>query len=223
MRSLERHRDAGAYALGVLDAAERFRFEDHLPTCAVCTARLRELGPAATVLGVYARATPRRAEVFASPAPLLVERAVDRAGALHRTARRRRWGTAIAALLLLGAAGRGAALLAGGGGDGGAALTLRGRDPVTGVAATLTADGRGWGTRVALDVRDPGGPRVCELVAVDRHGGEQTVASWSVRGGAGGGRVEVQGGAAEGPDEIRRFELRTADGARLLALPTGDG
>ena len=30
MRSLERHRDVGAYALGVLDEADTFRFEDHL-------------------------------------------------------------------------------------------------------------------------------------------------------------------------------------------------
>lgn len=33
MRSLERHRDVGAYALGVLDEAEAFRFEDHLMEC----------------------------------------------------------------------------------------------------------------------------------------------------------------------------------------------
>ncbi|MFI7382432.1 hypothetical protein [Streptomyces sp. NPDC049813] len=222
MRPLERHRDAGAYALGVLDAAERFRFEDHLPQCAVCAARLRELGPAADALGVYAWVTPRRAEVLARPAPLLVERAVDRAGALHRAARRRVWGAALAALLLLGAAGRGAALLAGGGGEGGAGFALRGRDPVSKVAATLTADPQGWGTRVALDVRDPGGPRVCALVAVGRDGGEQTVASWAVRGGGGAGRVMVQGGAADHPDEISRFEVRTADGTRLLALPVGD-
>ncbi|NEB79305.1 zf-HC2 domain-containing protein, partial [Streptomyces sp. SID14478] len=91
MRSLERHRDAGAYALGVLDAAERFRFEDHLAQCAVCTARLHELGPAAGVLGVYARATPRCVEWFARPAPTLVERTVDHLAARHRAARRRLW------------------------------------------------------------------------------------------------------------------------------------
>ncbi|MGQ4427661.1 zf-HC2 domain-containing protein, partial [Streptomyces violaceoruber] len=36
MRSLERHRDVGAYALGVLDEAEAFRFEDHLMECPRC-------------------------------------------------------------------------------------------------------------------------------------------------------------------------------------------
>ncbi|WP_394428680.1 zf-HC2 domain-containing protein [Streptomyces sp. SGAir0957] len=219
MRSLERHRDAGAYALGVLDAADRFRFEDHLAECGTCAARLRELGPAASVLDVYARATPRCVELFARPAPTLVERAVDRLAALHRRTRRRLWGAAVAAVLLLGAAGQGAALLSEGAGEGPAPLTLRGRDPSSGVAATLTARERGWGSQVALDISDPDGPRVCELVAVGRDGSEQTVASWTVRGG---GRVEVQGGAADRPGEIRRFEVRAAGGGRLLALPVAD-
>ncbi|MEU6390553.1 zf-HC2 domain-containing protein [Streptomyces sp. NPDC046939] len=216
MRSLERHRDAGAYALGVLDAADRFRFEDHLAECGVCAAHLRELGPAADVLDVYARATPRCVELFARPAPTLVDRAVDRLAALHRRTRRRLWGAAVAAVLLLGAAGQGAALLSEHGGAGPAPLILRGRDRTTGVAATLTAHERGWGTQVDLDVRDGGGPRVCALVAVDRDGTEQTVASWTVHGGD---RVRVQGGAADRPDEIRRFEVRATDGGRLLALP----
>ncbi|NEB75708.1 hypothetical protein G3I40_10780, partial [Streptomyces sp. SID14478] len=89
------------------------------------------------------------------------------------------------------------------------------RDPASGVAATLTADERGWGTAVDLDVRDPGGPRVCTLVAVGRDGSEQTVASWTVRGD----RAEVQGGAAQRADGIRRFEVRESGGGLLLRLP----
>ncbi|MGY0020248.1 hypothetical protein [Streptomyces sp. cg35] len=215
MRSLERHRDAGAYALGVLDAAERFRFEDHLLECAMCAARVSELGPPVVALGLYARATPGCVDLFARPAPTVVERAVDRLAALHRAGRRRLWGAVVAVVLLLGAAGQGAALIAGARDHEAAALTLRGRDPASEVAATLTADERGWGTQVGLDVRDPGGPRVCELVAVGRDGSEQTVASWAVRGD----RVEVQGGAADRPDEIRRFEVRALGGDRLLTLP----
>ncbi|MEV3856360.1 zf-HC2 domain-containing protein [Streptomyces sp. NPDC050095] len=214
MRSLERHRDAGAYALGVLDAADRFRFEDHLLECAVCTEQVRELGPATGVLSVYARATPRCVEWFARPAPTLVERIVDRLAAVHGAARRRLWVSAAALALLLASAGVGAAALARTGGPA-QAFTLRGRDPASGVAATLTADERMWGTQVALDVRDSGGPRVCELVAVGRDGSEETVASWAVRGE----RVEVQGGAAEQPGEIGRFEVRDAGGGRLLVLP----
>ena len=44
MRSLERHRDVGAYALGVLDEAEAFRFEDHLMECPQCAAQVTEFG-----------------------------------------------------------------------------------------------------------------------------------------------------------------------------------
>ncbi|MEU1167695.1 FHA domain-containing protein, partial [Streptomyces sp. NPDC005921] len=58
-RSLERHRDVGAYALGVLDEAEAFRFEDHLMECPRCAAHVTEFGPAARQLMLYRRATPR--------------------------------------------------------------------------------------------------------------------------------------------------------------------
>ena len=38
MRSQETHRDVAAYALGVLDEADAFRFEDHLMECPRCAA-----------------------------------------------------------------------------------------------------------------------------------------------------------------------------------------
>ncbi|MGP3770107.1 zf-HC2 domain-containing protein [Streptomyces sp. SDT5-1] len=215
MWSLERHRDVGAYALGVLDPAERFRFEDHLPECATCASLVGELAPTTGVLALYARATPPYVDVLARPAPTFLDRAVDRLGAAHRRARRRLWGAAVAAVLVLAAAGQGVALLTGAGPDAGHTATLRGRDPGSGVAATLTADGRDWGTAVGLDVRDPGGPRVCELVAVGRDGAEQTVATWAVRGGA----VALDGGVAARPADLERFEVRAADGRRLLTLP----
>ncbi|MEU6844097.1 zf-HC2 domain-containing protein [Streptomyces sp. NPDC046716] len=216
MRSLERHRDAGAYALGVLDPADRFRFEDHLTGCAACTAYIGELRLTTGLLAMYARATPPCVEWCARPAPTLVERAVDRLGALHRTGRRRAWAVVAALALLVTAAGAGAVLRhpAAGGGE----LALRGRDTASGVTARLTADGRGWGSQVDLEVRDPGGPRVCRLVAVGRDGTEQTVASWAVHGG-GPDRVSVTGGAAERPDAIARFEVRAVGGGRLLSLP----
>ncbi|MEV5610717.1 zf-HC2 domain-containing protein [Streptomyces sp. NPDC052225] len=219
MRSLERHRDAGAYALGVLDTADRFRFEDHLVECAACARYVGEVRPATQLLGVYARATPPHVDLFARPpAPALVDRAVDRLGVLHRAARRRWWGAGVAVALLLAIAGQGAAMLSGAGTGDAADLTLRGRDARSGVAATLTADARAWGTDVGLDVRDPGGPRVCELVAVGRDGSEQPVATWSVDGGR-EGRVSIDGGAAARPGEIARFEVRAVGGQRLLTLP----
>lgn len=216
MWSLERHRDVGAYALGVLDPAERFRFEDHLPECAACASLVGELAPTTGALALYARATPPCVEVLARPAPTFLDRAVDRLGALHRRTRRRLWGAAVAAVLVLAAAGQGVAMLTGAGaGPPGHTATLSGHDARTGVAATVTADDRDWGTQVGLDVRDSGGPRVCELVAVGRDGSEQTVATWTVRGDA----VALDGGAAARPADLARFEVRAADGVPLLTLP----
>ncbi|MEU1365474.1 zf-HC2 domain-containing protein [Streptomyces sp. NPDC005803] len=51
------HRDVGAYALGVLDAADAFRFEEHLEDCLPCADRAVELGRVAAVLARYARLT----------------------------------------------------------------------------------------------------------------------------------------------------------------------
>ncbi|MGY0488773.1 zf-HC2 domain-containing protein [Streptomyces sp. WG-D5] len=215
MWSVERHRDVGAYALGVLDPAERFRFEDHLPECAACSALVGELAATTGALALYARATPPCVEACARPAPSLLDRAVDRLGAVHRRMRRRRWGAAVAAVLVLAAAGQGVALLTGGGAGAGHTATLRGHDAGTGVAATVTADDRDWGTQVGLDIRDSGGPRVCELVAVGRDGSEQTVATWAVRGD----EVALDGGVAERPADLARFEVRAEGGEPLLTLP----
>ena len=55
--------DAAAYALGVLDAAERTAFEAHLATCAECTADVRQLRLAA---GALAHGVPQ-----VSPPPSL--------------------------------------------------------------------------------------------------------------------------------------------------------
>ncbi|MBO1332057.1 zf-HC2 domain-containing protein [Streptomyces sp. VRA16 Mangrove soil] len=216
MRSLERHRDAGAYALGVLDPADRFRFEDHLVECVACAAYVGEMRPTTGLLAMYARATPPCVEWCVRPAPTLVERAVDRLGRLHRRARRRLWSVVAVLALLVTAAGAGTSLLRPSTEPAG--LALHGRDPGSGVAATLTADERGWGSQIALDVRDPGGPRQCELVAVGRDGKEQTVASWAVDGD-GPDRAEVAGGTAQQPDDIARFEVRAIGGGRLLSLP----
>ncbi|MEB8340118.1 zf-HC2 domain-containing protein [Streptomyces endophyticus] len=215
MWSLERHRDVGAYALGVLDPAERFRFEDHLPECATCASLVGELAPTTGALALYARVTPPCVEVLARPAPTFLDRAVDRLGALHRRTRRRLWGATVAALLVLAAAGQGVAMLTGVGTGSGHTATLRGHDAGTGVAATVTADDQDWGTQVGLDVRDSGGPRVCELVAVGRDGSEQTVATWTVRGDP----VALDGGVAARPADLARFEVRAADGIPLLTLP----
>jgi len=41
---LDSHRECRAYALGVLDAADAFRFEDHLMECPQCALLLADFG-----------------------------------------------------------------------------------------------------------------------------------------------------------------------------------
>ncbi|GAA1886141.1 zf-HC2 domain-containing protein [Streptomyces durmitorensis] len=223
MRSLERHRDAGAYALGVLDAADTFRFDDHLMDCPACRALVEELGPAAQQLAAYDRVTPPHVEPLAVPGPGLVDRLLAESGRLRR-AGRRRWLCAVAASVVLALAAPATAVLRSGG-PGPEQITAR--DGRTGVSATLTARGRDWGTDIGLRIRDVhGGARVCELVAVGTDGSEQTVTTWKVPAAehADGPAAEppaalsTRGGAAMAREDIARYEVRTTDGQRLLTL-----
>ncbi|PCG85238.1 hypothetical protein CIB93_15570, partial [Streptomyces sp. WZ.A104] len=101
--------------------------------------------------------------------------------------------------------------------DGAGVQRWVGADTGSGAAAVVTAAGHEWGTEVALQVVRLPAEGVCALIAVGRDGSEETVSSWSARG-AGGGPVEVSGGAALRPEGIDRFEVRTAEGRRLVTV-----
>ncbi|GHF78801.1 zf-HC2 domain-containing protein [Streptomyces thermodiastaticus] len=213
MRSLERHRDAGAYALGLLDAADAFRFEDHLGRCPRCTAAVTGFRPTARQLLLYRRATPQGVDPVTRPGPRLLERLAAEVARRRKAGRRR-------ALYGLGAA----VVLAVGGPAGTVAAGHHTR------AVVVTADGAGgglraevraaparWGSEVRLRLRDTAGPYTCRLVAVGRDGSRQTVAGWRVP--AHGTRpLGATGATALQPAQIARFEVRTADGRRLLTL-----
>ncbi|MGW0818137.1 zf-HC2 domain-containing protein [Streptomyces viridiviolaceus] len=214
MRSLERHRDVGAYALGVLDEADAFRFEDHLMECPRCAAQVTEFGPTTRQLMLYRRATPRPVHPLAEPGPRLLDRLLSEVAARHRAGRRRLL-YAVAAAVVLAVAGPGAAILAV---QGDPAAPITATDERSGVWAQVTAEDEAWGSEVELRVKDGAGPRPCRLIAVGHDGTEQTVTSWSVRDAR---PNTMRGGAALHPEEIARYEVRTADGERLVTLPAG--
>ncbi|MFD7955570.1 zf-HC2 domain-containing protein [Streptomyces ardesiacus] len=216
MRSLERHNDVGAYALGVLEEAEAFRFEDHLMECPRCAAQVTEFGPATRQLMLYRKATPRVVHPLAGPGPRLLDRLLSEVATRHRAGRRRVL-YAVAAAVVCAVAGPGAVLYVS---QGERTAPLTAADARSGVWARVTAEDETWGTGVRLEVRDGTGPRSCRLVAVGRDGSEQTVTSWTVPG-HGDRSHTVRGGAALHPDEIDRYEVRTADGGRLVTLPAG--
>ncbi|MCF3119789.1 zf-HC2 domain-containing protein [Streptomyces arenae] len=206
MRPQERHRDAGAYALGVLDPADAFRFEDHLSGCPACLLALDELASTAQALTRFERGTP-----VAVPGPGLLDRLLRETGRL-RAARRRRSLSAVAAAVLLAVGAPAVSVVTAHGG--GPATRVSAQEG--GMHATLTAHDRAWGTEVGLTVRDPGASGwVCELVAVATDGSEQTVTTWR----APAGTVRTWGVAALRPARTERYEVRTADGKRLLTLP----
>ncbi|MEG3627964.1 zf-HC2 domain-containing protein [Streptomyces poriticola] len=217
MRPLERHRDVGAYALGVLDEAEAFRFEDHLMECPRCTAAVTEFRPAARQLMLYRRATPRFVHPMTRPGPALLDRLLSQVAARHRAGRLRLW-CAVAASVVIAVAGPGIVVLAGPGEETG---RITATDERTGVWAQLSTEDAAWGSDVELTVRDGAGPRSCRLVAVGHDGSEETVTSWSAPGGEASPST-MRGGAALHPDEIARYEVRSADGERLVILePAG--
>ncbi|MFJ4830682.1 zf-HC2 domain-containing protein [Streptomyces sp. NPDC088747] len=218
MRSLERHRDVGAYALGVLNEADAFRFEDHLMECPQCATHVSEFRPAARQMMLYRRATPRSVHPFAAPGPRLLDRLLGEVATRHR-AGRRRWLYAVVASVVIAAGGPAIAILTA---DGSPATQVAATDAETGVWAQVTSEDRAWGSEVDVQVKDAGGPRACQLIAVGKDGSEQTVTSWMARGDS-GEATSMQGGAAMRPTEISRFEVRTTDGEHLVTLEPGAG
>ncbi|GGI98649.1 zf-HC2 domain-containing protein [Streptomyces brasiliensis] len=217
MRSQERHRDVGAYALGVLDEAEAFRFEDHLMECPRCAAHVTEFGPAARQLLLYRRATPRFVHPMTQPGPRFLDRLLGEVTARHR-ARRRRLLYGLAASVVFAVAGPGIAVYTAGHGSP-VARVITATDATSGVWARARTWEKDWGSDVELRVKDAAGPRSCRLVAVGRDGTEQVVASWTVSGHA--GTDTVDGSAALRPDEIDHYDVRTQDGAHLVTLDAG--
>ncbi|MEU8980589.1 zf-HC2 domain-containing protein [Streptomyces sp. NPDC048309] len=213
MRSLERHRDVGAYALGVLDEADAFRFEDHLMECPSCAAHVSEFRPATRQLMLYRRATPRSVHPFAAPGPRLLDRLLGEVAARHR-AGRRRWLYAVAASVVFAAGGPAIAIVTA---HDPKSTQIAATDTQTGVWAQVTAQDRVWGSQVDVEVKDAAGPRPCQLVVVGKDGSEQTVTSWMAQP-QNGKATSMQGGAALRSDEISRFEVRTTDGKHLVTL-----
>ncbi|MEU6769756.1 zf-HC2 domain-containing protein [Streptomyces sp. NPDC046759] len=214
MRSLERHRDVGAYALGVLDEAEAFRFEDHLLECPQCAAQVTEFGPATRQLLLYRRATPRFVHPMAQPGPRLLDRLLGEVAQRHR-ARRRRLLYGLAASVVLAVVGPGVVAFAGHAEP--AAHVTAATDPKTGVWAEVTADDGDSGSRLVLRVKDGTGPHACRLVVVGRDGSEQTAGTW-MEPGQGAGTFTALGSSTMHPGEIARYDVRTTDGQHLVSV-----
>ncbi|MEU8649809.1 zf-HC2 domain-containing protein [Streptomyces sp. NPDC048737] len=215
MRSLERHRDVGAYALGVLDEAEAFRFEDHLMECPRCAAEVTEFGATTRQLMLYRRATPRAVHPFAGPGPQLLDRLLHEVSARRRAVGRRLL-YAVAAAVVAAVAGPVLAMTAAAGGEEPAAVVAA-TDQRSGVWAQVTSEDEVWGSRVELEVKDAAGPRACHLIVIGHDGSEETVTSWMVPDHDARPNT-MKGGATMQTDEVARYEVRTMTGEILVVL-----
>ncbi|MDQ0772651.1 hypothetical protein QF026_001117 [Streptomyces aurantiacus] len=216
MRSLERHRDVGAYALGVLDEADAFRFEDHLMECPQCAVQIHELSATTRSLLAYAQATPRTVHPMTQAGPGLLDRLLDDVVTARRSGRRR-WLFAVAAAVVFAVGGPAIAVVAGN--DGSEGGTVAATDPSTGVWAEVTTLDRGWGSEIGLKVKNASVDQPCELVAIGRDDSEQVILSWTAsKKAASSPSAGMQGAAAMHPSDIVRYEVRTTDGKRLVTL-----
>ncbi|MFH9861416.1 zf-HC2 domain-containing protein [Streptomyces sp. NPDC017202] len=215
MRSLERHRDVGAYALGVLDEAEAFRFEDHLMECPRCAAEVTEFGATTRQLMLYRRATPRAVHPFAGPGPQLLDRLLHEVAARRRAVGRRLL-YAVAAAVVAAVAGPVLAMTAAAGGEE-PARVVAATDQRSGVWAQVTSEDELWGSQVELEVKDAAGPRACHLIVIGHDGSEETVTSWTVPDHDARPNT-IKGGATMRTDEIARYEVRTMTGETLVVL-----
>ncbi|MFF3768427.1 zf-HC2 domain-containing protein [Streptomyces sp. NPDC001922] len=205
MTAYERHSEheaVGAYALGVLDAADAARFEDHLAYCEPCAQQLDEfmgLEPLLAKLAETPSAVPDPATLHAKPTPQLLDRLVDEV-AVRRTQRRRRglYLVAAAAALIIGGPVIATAVTAENTGSNVALphahstspaedaffnhMTdkVNGTDPGTKIAATVGTEKKAWGTHTVLELKNVKGPERCNLIAVSKSGEEEVITSWSV-------------------------------------------
>ncbi|MGW2564590.1 anti-sigma factor family protein [Streptomyces sp. NPDC001514] len=244
MNLRERHRDVAAYALGVLDPSDAFRFEEHLSECVLCAVRLADFTPVASALAELAgpgrpdgagapgtgpsQSTSESTSPLPLPSPSLLDRLLLEVAELRRRSSRRRLRLVIAAAALIVALPAVTAALMDGDGkvSGGPDARIVATDAATGVYGAVDLRTADWGTAVALRMAQLRGPRTCELVVVGKDGKEHRITTWSVpSGGHGvpgspGGEdpLDLEAATALRPAEIDRFEVRTVQGERLVTL-----
>ncbi|MGK5731604.1 zf-HC2 domain-containing protein [Streptomyces sp. URMC 124] len=211
----DRHTEVGAYALGVLDAADAARFEEHLAGCARCAAELDGLMGLTPLLAELKESAPGPESVAPRPDPALLDGLLAAVAAGRRARRTRRLCLAAAAAALIVAGPlAGAAVFSEKAPDHSGVSAAKQMyedgekigavDPATKVDATVSLQPKAWGTHVALRLSHVRGPLTCDLVAVGKNGERQTVTTWAVPpGGYGldGSDGETGAGAGEGGGE----------------------
>ncbi|RXS88757.1 hypothetical protein EST92_00305 [Streptomyces sp. TM32] len=239
----DRHTDVGAYALGVLDAADADRFEAHLVGCDRCAAELEQLMRLTPLMAEFKQSAPTPQTITAVPGPAMLDGLLDVVTTTRRgRARRRLFLVAAAVVLIVGGPLATFALKGTEAPQSPSAPPLANAvraqyaagekvssvDPDTKVSAGVSMAAKPWGTQVVLELANVKGPLACDLVAVGKDGKRQTVTTWAVpKGGYGipGSTAKwnreplyAAGGAALNRGDIDHFEINTLDGKRLAKV-----
>jgi hypothetical protein len=180
------HTDVAAYALGLLEPADRQAFEEHLAGCQGCAAELAELSD---MKGLLTGIGPVEAAAD-EPSEASVTDLVRRRAQSQR--RRVRWQAVLAAAasVVLLAVGVGVGLATAPQSRAPVAqplvvlsvhqsATATGANPHTGVAGVADLVKKPFGTQVTLNLRMKG-PLECQVVAVSKTGERTVIATWFV-------------------------------------------
>jgi putative zinc finger protein len=230
------HWDVAAYALGVLDARDTARFEDHLVECGSCAIELESLLPVTALLADVDRESFLNAEQSQRHGRMLGEMvnvvAFDRSRAQARRLLAVAAGTVVMVLAV------GLALFAGsrwgeqstqvaapgpsatsstapgiGGQDGPPPDEIfEATDRSTSVNAKLGLSAAEWGTAVSIELSKVPGPLTCQLVAVGPDVSE-VVSTWKVPPDGYGTQKHpepafLQASTSVARKDIQRFEVQ---------------
>lgn len=217
------HTDVGAYALGLLEAADRQAFEEHLAGCPACAAELAELsGMKSLLTGIDPVAGPAAEPGEAEVVDLVRRRAVSQR-------RRVRWQAVLgaAAGVVLLAVGVGVGLATSSNSPAPAAqplvalsvhqgTTATGTNPGTGVSGVAGLVKKPFGTQVTLNLKMKG-PLECQIVAVSKTGERTVIATWFVPPVDFGGALHpaplyIKGWTTIQPGDLARIDVNRLSG-----------
>jgi anti-sigma factor RsiW len=209
----------GAYVLGALTPAERDVVDDHVLTCAECSAEL----DAFTGLPLYldlvtGDEVAAMGTGAADPDPGLLDRIVAAAAQERRHDRTRRWLVAVAAALVLivGSVSAGIALSSGPTHSTAAGIPFSATNPTTHAWAQISVQPKLWGASLNLKLGGvPAGER-CRLVAVGRDGSKDVAASWEITYA---GQATLTGATSIPLSSTAAYDIVTFDGKRLVHVP----
>jgi hypothetical protein len=217
----------GVYIVGALDPSERMLVDLHLAGCRECREELAGLAGLPALLGrVPARDAERvileSAELrdLEEPPAELLARLLKEVAARRATGRWRGILAAAAAVVFAIASGvAGAHFLIPGGQSPAPAVAMEkvsARNPVTGVAATISYRSASWGT--AIDVKVNGVPpgTSCTMWALNADGTRFPAGSWSVPYGA--GVADYPASASLPEKDVVAFQI-WSHGQELLNIP----